>query len=257
MPHWKEMNEWVRCDTICYIVFFASHTHSIVPHTMSMWIYIIISARFYIVSIIQMRNREHACVCVSLCVCDCCWLVFLRNSYFHILIAYCWYYCYYYFFNFSTIYIEYNMDYDKQYEEDIEKATALSLETLALEQFRRNKSQYSSISDVATTTSILKSTCKWNGIYYLNLYHILFIVFISISCSTQLNSMWSFSFVATHTQHIIHWQHNDPVPVPMATQQPRSQQIVYQIQWAMDRWHHHHAFRHATPELEIIVMNRI
>lgn len=52
------------------------------------------------------------------------------------------------------------MDYDKQYEDDIEKATALSLETLALDQFRRNKLQYSSISDVSTATSILKSTCK-------------------------------------------------------------------------------------------------
>lgn len=52
------------------------------------------------------------------------------------------------------------MDYDKQYEDDIEKATALSLETLALDQFRRNKLQYSSITDVSTATSILKSTCK-------------------------------------------------------------------------------------------------
>lgn len=51
------------------------------------------------------------------------------------------------------------MDYDKQFEDDIEKATALSLETLALDQFRRNKLQYSSISDVSTATSILKSTC--------------------------------------------------------------------------------------------------
>lgn len=31
-------------------------------------------------------------------------------------------------------------DYDKQYNEDLERATALSLETLALEEFRRNRS---------------------------------------------------------------------------------------------------------------------
>lgn len=63
------------------------------------------------------------------------------------------------------------MDYDKQYEDDIEKATALSLETLALDQFRRNKLQYSSISDVSTATSILKSTCKnktWRTLWFFD-----------------------------------------------------------------------------------------
>ena len=30
-------------------------------------------------------------------------------------------------------------DYDRQFREDLEKATALSMETLALDQFRRNK----------------------------------------------------------------------------------------------------------------------
>lgn len=52
------------------------------------------------------------------------------------------------------------MDLDKQYEDDLEKATALSLETLALDQFRRNKLQYS-LSDVSTSTSIYKSTCEF------------------------------------------------------------------------------------------------
>lgn len=51
------------------------------------------------------------------------------------------------------------MDLDKQFEDDLEKATALSLETLALDEFRRNKLQYS-LSDVSTSTSIYKSTCK-------------------------------------------------------------------------------------------------
>lgn len=106
------------------------------------------------------------------------------------------------------------MDYDKQYEEDIEKATALSLETLALEQFRRNKSQYSSISDVATTTSILKSTCKWNGIYYLyylNLYHISSFQFHAQLNSTQFNVVVLFR-CNTHA----HAAYNT-----LATQRPR------------------------------------
>lgn len=50
-------------------------------------------------------------------------------------------------------------DYEKQFREDLEKATALSMETLALDQYRRNKLQYSH-SDVSATSSIYKSTCK-------------------------------------------------------------------------------------------------
>lgn len=56
------------------------------------------------------------------------------------------------------------MDYDKKFQEDLEKAAALSLETLALEQFRRNKFPYSSATDVSTSSTgdeISKSsTCK-------------------------------------------------------------------------------------------------
>lgn len=54
------------------------------------------------------------------------------------------------------------MDYDKQFQEDLEKATALSLETLALDQYRRNKLQYSSVDNVSNTSSALfkSSACK-------------------------------------------------------------------------------------------------
>lgn len=48
-------------------------------------------------------------------------------------------------------------DYDKQFQEDIEKATALSMETLALDQFKRNKIH--SPADV-TSSNIFKSNCK-------------------------------------------------------------------------------------------------
>lgn len=53
-------------------------------------------------------------------------------------------------------------DYDKQYKEDMEKAAALSMETLALEEFRRNKSLHSStVTDGISTNSVMKfSTCK-------------------------------------------------------------------------------------------------
>lgn len=52
------------------------------------------------------------------------------------------------------------MDYDKQEEEDLEKAKALSLETLALDQYRRNRFQYG-MTDVSSSTNIYKSTCKF------------------------------------------------------------------------------------------------
>lgn len=51
------------------------------------------------------------------------------------------------------------IDYEKQFQDDLEKATALSLETLALDQYRRNKLQYSH-SDVSANSSIYKY-CKW------------------------------------------------------------------------------------------------
>lgn len=54
------------------------------------------------------------------------------------------------------------MDYDKKFQEDLEKAAALSLESLALEQFRRKKYLYSSATDVSTSNDdiIKTSTCK-------------------------------------------------------------------------------------------------
>lgn len=53
-------------------------------------------------------------------------------------------------------------DSDKQFQEDLEKATALSLETLALEEFHRNKLHLHSSNDVSSASSIIKfSTCKW------------------------------------------------------------------------------------------------
>lgn len=57
-------------------------------------------------------------------------------------------------------------DIDKQFKEDLEKATALSLETLALEEFHRNRSLQlsgSSVTDGGPSTSgVMKfSTCKY------------------------------------------------------------------------------------------------
>lgn len=56
------------------------------------------------------------------------------------------------------------MEYDeKKFEEDIEKAKALSLETMALDQYRRNKLQYASVNDVtdASQSQFKLSTCKF------------------------------------------------------------------------------------------------
>lgn len=43
-------------------------------------------------------------------------------------------------------------EYDRQFQDDIERATALSMETLALDQFRRNRLQYSH-SDVSSSAA--------------------------------------------------------------------------------------------------------
>lgn len=63
-------------------------------------------------------------------------------------------------------------DYDKQFKEDLEKATALSLETLALEEFHRNKSGHlSSATDISSTSSAVKfSSCKLILIKHLSKY---------------------------------------------------------------------------------------
>lgn len=48
-------------------------------------------------------------------------------------------------------------DIDKQFKDDLERATALSLETLALEEFRRNRSLHSvggAAAAVATTSEL-------------------------------------------------------------------------------------------------------
>lgn len=47
---------------------------------------------------------------------------------------------------------------DRQFREDLEKATALSMETLAMDQFRRNKIHHS-LSE-ANGSSIYRSNCK-------------------------------------------------------------------------------------------------
>lgn len=60
-------------------------------------------------------------------------------------------------------------DYEKQFKEDLEKATALSMETIALEQFRRNKSlRLSSESDMTSASTSMKfSSCESIYAYYL------------------------------------------------------------------------------------------
>lgn len=61
-------------------------------------------------------------------------------------------------------------DYDKQFKEDMEKATALSLETLALEEFRRrNKSLHiSTPTDIPSTSNTMKfSSCKFYFFLYV------------------------------------------------------------------------------------------
>lgn len=47
-------------------------------------------------------------------------------------------------------------DYDKQYEEDLERAQALSLESLALEEFR-NKKRLRELYTSSTTSSTARS----------------------------------------------------------------------------------------------------
>ena len=54
-------------------------------------------------------------------------------------------------------------DYDKQFKEDLEKATALSMETLALEEFRRNRSSNAGAvgGDLTCSNSMKFSSCMF------------------------------------------------------------------------------------------------
>lgn len=66
------------------------------------------------------------------------------------------------------------MDYnEKKFQEDLEKAKALSLETMAFDQYRRNKKQYSSVNDI-TENVYKRTTCKYDKIVELNIYCRLF-----------------------------------------------------------------------------------
>lgn len=63
-------------------------------------------------------------------------------------------------------------DYDKQFKEDLEKAAALSMESLALEEFRRNKTLHyssSTVTDGSSTSGVIKfSTCKYFAKHHAN-----------------------------------------------------------------------------------------
>lgn len=61
-------------------------------------------------------------------------------------------------------------DFDKQFKEDLERATALSLETLALEEFRRNRSLQTlggtaagDLSSVSSSSSMKFSSCMFRN----------------------------------------------------------------------------------------------
>lgn len=54
-------------------------------------------------------------------------------------------------------------EHDKQFKDDLEKATALSLETLALEQFRRNRSSAGG-DDLSTGSNSMRfSSCMFSS----------------------------------------------------------------------------------------------
>lgn len=59
-------------------------------------------------------------------------------------------------------------DYDKQFKEDLERATALSMETMALEEFRRNRSMHSvaagDLSITSSSSSMKFSSCMYHTI---------------------------------------------------------------------------------------------
>lgn len=62
-------------------------------------------------------------------------------------------------------------DYDKRYQEDLEKAQALSLETLALEEFKNKKlkSQSSTCSEntVVSTSTFQTRSMSLTGLFFL------------------------------------------------------------------------------------------
>lgn len=52
--------------------------------------------------------------------------------------------------------------FDRQFQEDLEKATALSMETLALDEFRRSKLRYSQGDYDQSKTSLSSAECECN-----------------------------------------------------------------------------------------------
>lgn len=59
-------------------------------------------------------------------------------------------------------------DYDRRYQEDLEKAQALSLETLALEEFRNRKLQ--SESSTCSNKTIVSTTLSTRSLSLTGLY---------------------------------------------------------------------------------------
>lgn len=53
------------------------------------------------------------------------------------------------------------MDYDKKFQDDLEKAAALSLESLALDHFRRNRHLYSTPPGNKNPKNDTEATCKY------------------------------------------------------------------------------------------------
>lgn len=53
-------------------------------------------------------------------------------------------------------------EYDRQFREDLEKATALSMETLALDQFRRNKLYRNDSLSEQQNSSLYGSSCMYS-----------------------------------------------------------------------------------------------
>lgn len=62
-------------------------------------------------------------------------------------------------------------EYERQFRDDLEKATALSMETLALDQFRRNKLYSSDSLSEQPNNTLYGSTCMYTTVGSIDIFN--------------------------------------------------------------------------------------
>lgn len=89
------------------------------------------------------------------------------------------------------------MDYDKKFQEDLEKAAALSLESLALDQFRRTKllssSSSSDVTNASKTIRIARAYARYETAFHCTrapLFFTMLFLICAFQTTTTIRGLW-------------------------------------------------------------------